>query len=102
MSLRPATISLMDAHFPPLGHAALIERLAAIPPAGITVVTVNARLARTVIGEVDRAQVAAGRASWEAPDALPWGAFLARCHEEALYDPAGTSGPGLLKPAAHA
>jgi probable DNA repair protein len=89
----------MDAHFPPLGHAALIERLAAIPPAGITVVTVNARLARTVIGEVDRAQVAAGRASWEAPDALPWGAFLARCHEEALYDPAGTSGPGLLKPA---
>jgi probable DNA repair protein len=89
----------MDSHFPPLGHDALLARLAAIPPGSITVVTANARLARTVVGEVDRAQVAAGRASWEAPDVLDWSAFLRRSHEEALYAAEGDSGPALLSPA---
>ena len=87
MSLRAATIPLMDSPFLPLGHDPLVERLAAVPPAAITVVTANARLARTVVAEVDRAQLAAGRKSWEAPDVLPWDAFLKRCHEEALYAP---------------
>lgn len=88
----------MDSPFPSLGHAGLLARLGAVPPAAITVVTANARLARTVIGEVDRAQLAAGRVSWEAPDVLPWEAFLARSHEESLYEAGGAAGPTLLAP----
>ncbi len=99
MSLRAPTISLMDSPFLSLGPDMLFERLAAVVQPSITVVTANARLARAVTGAVDRVQVTAGRASWEAPDVLPWAAFLARCHEEALYGPGGPVVPALLTPA---
>src|SRR5512140_2841428 len=82
----------------PLEPSALFARLAEGRAAATTVVTPNARLAQALLAEVDRRQLAAGRRSWEAPDILPFAAFVERCHEDALYAEAGGGLPSLLSP----
>ena len=74
----------------------LFERLAEGHAAGITVVTPNARLARALTRGFDDFQIARGLASWEAADILPFGAFVERLWEDALYGPVGeASGEGF-------
>jgi ATP-dependent helicase/nuclease subunit B len=81
----------------------LFARLAEGHAAGITVVTPNARLSRALAAAFDEYQLGRGLASWEAADILPFGAFVERLWEDALYGPIGeTSGesfPLLLTPA---
>lgn len=60
-------------------------------------VTANARLARELRREHDFARRRTGERIWEAPDILPWEAWLRRCwREAALRDGAG--GQTLLSP----
>ncbi len=80
----------------------LIARLVEGQGAGIAVLTPNSRLARSLEAEVDARHLAAGRASWEAPDVLPFATYVERCHEEALYSPSGANLPALLSDAAAA
>jgi ATP-dependent helicase/nuclease subunit B len=61
--------------------------------AGVTVVTPNRRLAQALEREFDDFQVAKGLRVWDAPEILPFGAFLARLYDEAFY-----AGRGALKP----
>lgn len=84
---------------PALALPELFERLVPGHSARITVVTPNSRLAEALQSEFDRMQLDAGRASWEAPDVLPLGAFIARCHEEAVYSGRAAGLPTLLEPA---
>ncbi|MDH4191736.1 MAG: PD-(D/E)XK nuclease family protein [Betaproteobacteria bacterium] len=66
-----------------LDQTDLLVRLAAGRDAGITVLTPNRRLAQSLAAEFGRRQVARGLASWEAPDILPWPAFVERLYEDA-------------------
>jgi probable DNA repair protein len=66
-------------------QAELFARLAEGHAARITVVTPNRRLAQALMGEFDAFQIARGLAVWEAPDILPFGAFVERLWEDALY-----------------
>ena len=81
----------------------LFARLTEGHAAGITVVTPNARLARSLVAAFDEFQISRNLASWEAADILPFGAFVERLWEEALYGPIGEtraeSFPLLLTPA---
>lgn len=83
----------------PIALPDLLGRLGGGLAARITVITPNRRLAAALQRELDAVQLAARRTSWEAPDILPYGAFLARCHEEARYAPGGASVPALLSEA---
>ena len=71
--------------------------------AGITVVTPNKRLSQALMAEFDAYQIDKGKAVWEAPDILPFGAFVERLWEDALYSPIaekhGDRFPLLLTPA---
>src|SRR5690348_9622740 len=80
----------------PLERSVLFARLSAGHAAGITVLAPNARLAQALQRDFDRVQLAAGHRSWEAPDILPFGAFLERCHDEARYSDAPAGLPALL------
>jgi len=86
-----------------LSRSQLFARLAEGHAAGITVVTPNARLARALIVEFDEFQAGRNLGSWEAADILPFGAFVERLWEDALYGPLGEAGgesfPLLLTPA---
>jgi len=86
-----------------LSKAELFARLAEGHAARITVLTPNKRLARALTSEFDAFQARKGLSAWEAPDILPFSAFVARLWEDALYSPmAQTSGeklPLLLTPA---
>jgi probable DNA repair protein len=86
-----------------LSKPQLFARLAEGHAAGITVVTPNARLARALLADFDDYQIARGLTSWEAADILPFGAFVERLWEGALYSPIGEMGgeslPLLLTPA---
>src|SRR5437588_7116235 len=77
----------------------LFQRLAEGHAAGITVVTPNARLSRALTSEFDSFQAAKGLTVWEAPDILPFGAFVERLWEDALYSELGDKLPLLLTPA---
>ena len=72
-----------------LSRPELFARLAEGHAAGITVVTPNARLSRALVAGFDDFQTARGLGSWEAPDILPFGAFVERLWEDALYGPVG-------------
>ncbi len=67
----------------------LFARLAEGHAAGITVVTPNARLARALVADFDVFQIRKNLTSWEAADVLPFGAFVERLWEDALYGPVG-------------
>ncbi len=77
----------------------LYARLAKGLAAGITVVTPNQRLARALRLEFDAFQQKRNLAVWEDADILPLDAFVARCHEDALYEEGGAKLPTLLSPA---
>jgi len=79
---------------------ALFDRLAAssMRAGGITVLTPNRRLAQSLAGEFDEFRRAAGEASWPTADILPYGAFVARLHEDALYSDSAGDIPLLLAP----
>jgi probable DNA repair protein len=76
-----------------LPHSELFARLGE----GVTVVTPNRRLAQALEREFDDYQIAKGLKVWDAPDILPFGAFLARLYDEAFY--AGGALKPLLGPA---
>lgn len=82
-----------------LSKSQLFDRLAEGHAAGVTVVTPNARLARSLVAEFDDYQMARGLNSWEAADILPFGAFVERLWEDALYSDLGEALPLLLTPA---
>lgn len=77
----------------------LFARLAQGHAAGVTVVTPNQRLARALRLEFDGYQQGRRLAVWEDADILPLEAFVARCHEEALYAEGGEELPQLLSDA---
>jgi len=87
----------------PLPKADLFVRLAEGHAARITVVTPNRRLAQALTLEFDAFQSAKGLSVWEAADILPFGAFVQRLWEDALYSEAGErrgeAFPLLLTPA---
>ena len=82
-----------------LTRAALFEQLASAHGEGITVLTPNLRLAQELQRAYDAQQQARGLAVWNAPDLLPWTAFVSRLWEELLYSEAGAGLPQLLTPA---
>jgi probable DNA repair protein len=86
-----------------LQKSELFARLAVGHAARITVVTPNQRLAHSLTLEFDDYQLARGLTSWEAADILPFGAFVERLWEDALYSPIGemrgSELPLLLTPA---
>jgi probable DNA repair protein len=82
-----------------LSQAELFSRLEQGHAAGVTVVTPNRRLAQALMSEFDRFQAAKGLNAWEAPDILPFGAFVERLWEDALYSHLGEKLPLLLAPA---
>jgi probable DNA repair protein len=79
-----------------LAKADLLARLEQGHVAEITVVTPNRRLAQDLQREFDAHQIARGLNVWEAPDILPFGAFVERLWEDALYSDLGESLPLLL------
>ena len=82
-----------------LRKSELFARLAEGHAARITVVTPNRRLAHSLLLEFDDYQIARGLNSWEAADILPFGSWVERLWEDALYSDLGESLPLLLTPA---
>ncbi len=82
------------------GTAGLFERLGQAPAA--TIVTPNLRLAHDLARRFDRHQLGRGLDLWDAPDILPFSAFVARAYEDALYSPCGAGLPLVLAPAEEA
>ena len=87
------------AEFPRATKAEVFVRLAEGLQAGVTVVTPNRRLALALKREFDDAQAGRGLAVWESADVLPFDAFVARAHQDALYSDSVTAVPLLLTPA---
>ncbi|HWM43183.1 MAG TPA: PD-(D/E)XK nuclease family protein [Burkholderiales bacterium] len=77
----------------------LFARLEQGHAAQVAVVTPNRRLAQDLQREFDAHQIAKGLSVWEAPDLLPFGAFVERLWEDALYSDLGEKLPLLLTPA---
>jgi ATP-dependent helicase/nuclease subunit B len=82
-----------------LKKSALFERLALGSSAGVTVVTPNKRLSQALVLEFDAFQIGKGLSVWEAPDILPFGAFVQRLYEDGLYADLSAGLPMLLTPA---
>jgi ATP-dependent helicase/nuclease subunit B len=76
----------------------LFQLLARGHGARVTVLTPNRRLAQSLRRDYDRLQQARGLQAWETADILPFGAFVQRLWEEALYSDLATSIPMLLTP----
>src|SRR5262245_36486362 len=87
------------AEFPVLKKSALFERLAQGGTAAPTVVTPNKRLAQALMLEFDSFQINKNLSVWEAPDILPFGAFVQRLYEDGLYSDLSAELPMLLTPA---
>src|SRR5688500_7834930 len=82
-----------------LPKAELFARLEKGHAEQITVVTPNKRLSQALMAEFDVFQTQKNLTVWEAPDILPFGAFVARLWEDALYSDLGEKLPLLLTPA---
>src|SRR5258705_13268338 len=82
-----------------LEKSVLFERLARGRSAGITVVTPNKRLSQALMLEFDAFQIGKALSVWEAPDILPFGAFVQRLYEDGLYADLSAELPMLLTPA---
>src|SRR5215470_1717364 len=65
----------------------------------VTVVTPNKRLSQALIREFDASQTGKALSVWEAPDVLPFGAFVQRIYEDGLYSDLSAELPMLLTPA---
>src|SRR5882762_8113418 len=87
------------AELPVLQKSALFGRLALGRVAGVTVVTPNKRLSQALMLEFDAFQIGKGLSVWEAPDILPFGAFVQRLYEDGLYADLSAELPMLLTPA---
>jgi probable DNA repair protein len=79
-----------------LSKSDLFARLEKGHSESITVVTPNKRLAQALMGEFDDFQTRKNMTVWEAPDILPFGAFVERLWEDALYSDLGETLPLLL------
>jgi hypothetical protein len=87
------------AGLPSLRKSELFERLVQGGPAASTVVTPNKRLSQALMLEFDAFQIGKGLSVWEAPDILPFGAFVQRLYEDGLYADLSAELPMLLTPA---
>src|SRR5256886_14517378 len=79
--------------------SALFERLAQARASGVTVVTPNKRLSQALMLDFDAFQIGKALSVWEAPDILPFGAFVQRFYEDGLYADLSAELPMLLTPA---
>src|SRR5688572_14027523 len=79
-----------------LSKSDLFARLTEGHAAGVTVVTPNKRLSQALMAEFDGFQTQKNLTVWEAPDILPFGAFVERLWEDALYSDLGETLPLLL------
>ena len=84
------------AKFPVLRKRELFAHLATGHSAGTAVVTPNRRLAQELGREFDDGQTAKGLKVWETADILPFGAFVERLYEDALYSDIAAQLPLLL------
>ena len=84
------------AEFPVIQKRELFGRLAEGHAAKITVVTPNRRLAQELGREFDDGQTVKGLKVWETADILPFGAFVERLYEDALYSDIAAQLPLLL------
>ena len=89
----------MPSVLPQLTKPDLFARLAEGVQAGVTVVTPNRRLAQELAREFDAQRVASGLEAWEAADILPFGNFVERLWESAVYSGVDARVPLLLSPA---
>src|SRR5258708_26315906 len=87
------------AELPFLKKSPLFERLAQGRAAGVTVVTPNKRLSQALMLEFDAFQIGKALSVWEAPDILPFGAFVQRLYEDGLHADLSAELPMLLTPA---
>ena len=85
--------------FPRFTKAQLFARLAEGLQAGVTVITPNRRLAQELAREFDADRIASGLQVWEAADVLPFGPFVERLWEGAVYSELGAGIPTLLSAA---
>jgi len=83
--------------FPGITRAALVERLLRGHAERLTVLTPNRRLADWLVAQADAIHVAAGQASWEAPDVLAFPDFVRRCYDEAARAEGGADLPVVLE-----
>jgi ATP-dependent helicase/nuclease subunit B len=81
-----------------LSRQELFARLGAGAAARLTVVTPNRRLSQALEREFDGLQIARGLQVWDAPEILPFGAFIGRLYDDAFYAARGGLKP-LLNPA---
>ena len=79
-----------------ISKAELFARLEQGHAARVTVVTPNKRLSQALMAEFDDFQTRKNLTVWEAPDILPFGAFVERLWEDALYSELGETLPLLL------
>src|SRR6266852_1274932 len=86
------------AELPVLKKRELFEQLAQGRGAGVTVVTPNQRLSRALMLEFDAFQIGKALSVWEAPDILPFGAFVQRLYEDGRYADLSAELPMLLTP----
>src|SRR5256885_9196164 len=86
------------AELPFLKKSALFERLALGRSGGVPVVTPNQRLSRALMLEFDAFQIGKALSVWEAPELLPFGAFVQRLYEDGLYADLSAELPMLLTP----
>src|SRR2546428_645856 len=86
------------AGLPILHKSELFGRLAQGRAAGLTVVTPNRRMSQTLMLEFDAFQIGKTLSVWEAPDILPFGAFVQRLYEDGLYADLSAARPMLLTP----
>src|SRR6266516_3953723 len=86
------------AALPILRKSELFERLAQGRSAAVTVVTPNMRLSQALMLEFDAFQIGKAVSVWEAPDILPFGAFVQRLYEDGLYSDLSAELPMLLTP----
>jgi probable DNA repair protein len=89
----------MPGEFSSIEKNELFARLAQGRAAGISVVTPNRRLARVLKSEFDTFQSSKKLSAWEDADILPFGAFVERRYEDALYVEGGGELPMLLSTA---
>lgn len=87
----------MPSASPPLDRRELFARLAGSPGSLCTVVTSSRRLAQALARDFDGERMAAGAAAWETPDVIPFGAWVERFWDDALYSDLGASLPLLLE-----
>jgi len=86
----------VGAEFPVVHKHELFAHLAGGHSEGIVVVTPNRRLAQTLAREFDDRKIASGLTVWETADILPFGPFVERLYEDALYSDIAAQLPLLL------